>query len=59
MTFVPLSRLFTIAMAGVVCLGLIVPLALTRHDAPLAGVVVAFYIAYLAVNVAIWLRMRG
>jgi len=58
MGFVPISRMFTAAMAGVICFGLIVPLALSRHNTVLAGAVAGFYIAYLAVNVVLWKRMR-
>lgn len=58
MTFVPLSRLVTIAMAGVVCFGLIVPLALSRHNVALAGMVGGLYLLYLAGNVLLWRRMR-
>ena len=58
MSFVPLSRLFTIAMAGVVCFGLIVPLALSRHNTVLAATVGGLFVAYLVVNVLLWRRMR-
>ena len=58
MGFVPISRIFTAAMAGVVCFGLIVPLALSRHNTVLAGTVAGLYVAYLAVNVLLWKRMR-
>jgi len=58
MAFVPISRLITIAMAGVVCFGLIVPLALSRHDYTLERLVIAVYVAYLVVNVVVWLWER-
>lgn len=56
--FVPLSRVVTILMAGVVCFGLIVPLALQRHNTSLAIAVGAVYAAYLVINVLLWKRMR-
>lgn len=58
MAFVPISRFFTIAMAGVICFGLIVPLALSRHNTILAEIVGGLYLAYLVVNVLLWQRMR-
>ena len=58
MSFVPISRLFTVFMAGVVCFGLIVPLAMMRHDMTLARVVIALYVAYVAFNVLTWLWQR-
>lgn len=58
MSFVPISRLFTVLMAGVVCFGLIVPLAITRHDMTLARAIVALYVAYVAFNVLLWLWQR-
>lgn len=58
MSFVPISRAFTVLMAGVVCFGLIVPLAIVRHDLLLARVVIAFYVVYVAFNVLLWLWQR-
>lgn len=58
MPFVPISRLFTVLMAGVVCFGLIVPLAMTRHDVTLARVIIALFVAYVAFNVLTWLWQR-
>lgn len=58
MSFVPISRFFTVLMAGVVCFGLIVPLALVRHDTMLARVVIALFVVYVAFNVLIWLWQR-
>lgn len=58
MPFVPISRLFTVLMAGVVCFGLIVPLAITRHDVTLARVIIALFVAYVAFNVLTWLWQR-
>ncbi|HZZ00062.1 MAG TPA: hypothetical protein VFE36_10855 [Candidatus Baltobacteraceae bacterium] len=56
--FVPISRLFTILMAGVVCFGLIVPLALMRHNVTLAAIVGGLFLLYLVGNLMIWKRMR-
>lgn len=58
MTFVPISRFFTVLMAGVVCFGLIVPLAIVRHDTTLARVIIALYVAYVAFNVLLWIWQR-
>jgi hypothetical protein len=57
-SFVPISRLLTIAMAGVVCFLLLIPMALSRHHVTLAYFIGAVYVAYLAVNVVLWQRMR-
>ena len=56
--FVPFSRIVTIAMAAVLCFALLVPMALARHNAVLAIVVVVVFVAYLVVNVVLWQRMR-
>jgi uncharacterized protein (DUF58 family) len=56
--FVPFSRVLTILMAGVVCFGLIIPIALQRRNAALAVAVGAAYAIYLVVNVLLWRRMR-
>lgn len=58
MSFVPISRFFTALMAGVVCFGLIVPLAFMRHDMVLAGAVIALYVVYVTFNVLLWLWQR-
>lgn len=58
MSFVPVSRFFTVFMAGVVCFGLIVPLAIVRHDIILARVIIALYVAYVAFNVVLWAWQR-
>jgi hypothetical protein len=58
MNFVPITRLFTIAMAAVVCFALIVPLALQRHNTALAVGISALFIVYLAVNVVLWQRTK-
>lgn len=58
MSFVPVSRFFTVFMAGVVCFGLIVPLAIVRHDIILARVIIALYVVYVAFNVVLWAWQR-
>lgn len=52
------TRIFTIAMAAVVALGLIVPLALQRHNVVLATVVVVLLALYVLANVLLWKRMK-
>ena len=58
MSFVPFSRFMTVSMAAVVCFGLLVPLALQRHDTALVVFMSVAFAAYLVVNVVLWLRMR-
>lgn len=58
MALVPISRIIALLMAGVLCFGILVPLALARHNAALAIVVAAVYVAYLIANVVLWQRMR-
>ncbi|MBV8154977.1 MAG: hypothetical protein JO029_04650 [Candidatus Eremiobacteraeota bacterium] len=58
MSFVPFSRLATIVMAGVVCFGLIVPLATMRHQMVVAIGVVVLFVTYVAINIVLWQRMR-
>jgi hypothetical protein len=45
-------------MAGVLCFGLLVPLAIARHNPALAIVIAVVYIVYLAANAVLWQRMR-
>jgi hypothetical protein len=56
--FVPLSRVIALAMAAVLCFGILVPMALARHNTALAVVIAAVYIAYLVANFVLWRRMR-
>ena len=58
MTLVPITRVFTILMAGVLCFVLLVPLAVQRHNAPLAIGIGVVFIAYAVANVLLWQRMR-
>ena len=52
------SRVLSVAMAGVVCFGVILPLALRRHDNLLGAGVVIIFAIYLIVNATLWLRMK-
>jgi amino acid transporter len=56
--FVRFSRVIALAMAGVVCFGVIVPLALRRHDTALAYGIGALFLVYAVVNVVLWLRYQ-
>jgi hypothetical protein len=56
--FVPLWRVVAIVLAGILCFAVLVPMALARHNAPLAIVIAAVFVAYLIANVLIWQRMR-
>lgn len=55
---IPVTRILTIAMAGVLCFALLLPLAIARHNAALAALVVAIFVAYAGVNVLLWLRLK-
>jgi len=55
---VPVTRLLTIAMAAVLCFALLLPLALARHNAALAVLVVGLFAAYACVNVLLWRRLN-
>jgi len=56
--FVPFSRVIAMAMAAVLCFGLLVPMALARHNAALAVFVAVVFFAYLIGNIVLWRRMR-
>lgn len=56
--FVPLSRIIAILMSGVLCFGILVPLALGRHLPALAAFIAALFLMYLIANIWIWRRMR-
>jgi predicted lipid-binding transport protein (Tim44 family) len=55
---IPFSRVVAIAMAGVLCFGILVPLSLARHNIGLAVFIAIVFIAYLVANVILWQRMR-
>ncbi|HTU82636.1 MAG TPA: hypothetical protein VMF61_10935 [Candidatus Acidoferrales bacterium] len=54
-----MTRVVAVLMAGVLCFALIVPMALQRHSLVIAVVVSALYLAYVAANVVLWLRLRS
>ncbi len=56
--FVPVSRMFAIAMAAVLCFALLVPMALARHLTWLAVFIALLFIAYLVANIVLWQRTR-
>lgn len=56
--FVPFSRIIAVAMAGVLCFLLLVPMALARHYVALAVFIAVVFLAYLAGNIVLWQRMR-
>lgn len=57
MNALTLSRAATVLMAGVVCFGLLVPLAIAHRHPWLAGGVTAVYACYVAANVLLWQRL--
>lgn len=50
--------MISVAMAGVVCFGVILPIALRRHDTLLGIGVVAIFTLYVIFNAALWIRMK-
>jgi hypothetical protein len=56
--FFPFSRIIAIVMSGVLCFGLLVPLALARHLPALAVFIAALFSMYLIANIWLWRRMR-
>jgi heme A synthase len=56
--FFPLSRIIAVAMAGVLCFALLVPMSLGSHHAAIAVFVVIVFFAYVAGNVVLWQRTR-
>ncbi len=51
---IPFTRLITIAMFGVLCFVLIVPMALSQHKTALAVGISVLFVAYLIVNLWLW-----
>lgn len=47
------------AMAAVICFGLMLPRALATGHRDMAYGIAAIFVAYVAVNVVIWRRMRS
>lgn len=56
--FVPVTRVVTLLMFAVISFGLLVPMALQRHNPALAAGVAVAFAAYLVVNVVLWLRLK-
>jgi hypothetical protein len=54
----PLMRIVTMAMMGVICFALLLPLAVERHNTLLATAVVTIFVLYVGANVLLWLRLR-
>ena len=53
------TRFLSVAMAGVLCGGVLVPLALASHKPLLATGLILVWIVYAVVNVLAWRRLRG
>jgi hypothetical protein len=51
-----IARIITMTMFGAICFALLVPLAVQRHQLPLAVVVVALFVVYLVINAIAWRR---
>jgi hypothetical protein len=54
----PVSRFVALLMAGVLCFAFLVPLSLATHHPDLAYFVGLVFVAYVVVNVVLWLRAR-
>ncbi len=52
------TRLLSVAMAGVLCGGVLVPLALANHKPLLAAGLVVVWIIYAVANVLAWRKLR-
>ncbi|HEV3092715.1 MAG TPA: hypothetical protein VGX91_14830 [Candidatus Cybelea sp.] len=55
----PFGRVLALLMAGVLCFGILVPMAVARHAGALAVAIGIVYVAYLIANVVLWRRMRS
>lgn len=55
---VPFTRIVTVVMFAAICFVLIVPMALQRHNTPLALGVGSIFVLYLIANVVLWRRMK-
>jgi len=55
---IPFTRIMTVLMFGAICFVLIVPMALQRHNTPLAIGIGVLFVAYLVTNVVLWRRMK-
>ena len=55
---IPFTRIITVLMFAVLCFVLIVPMALQRHNLPLAIGISVVFVLYLIANVILWQRMK-
>lgn len=55
--FVPVTRVVMLLMFAVICFGMLMPMALQRHQTALAVALGAAFVAYVVVNVVLWRRM--
>jgi len=55
---VPLMRLGTMVMMGVICFVLLLPLAMERHNVLLAAGLAVIFALYVGANVLLWLRLK-
>ncbi len=51
-----IGRILTMAMFGAICFVLLVPLAIQRHQIPLAIAVIVLFLVYLIANAIAWRR---
>jgi uncharacterized membrane protein len=56
--FIPVTRILTITMFAAVCFGLIVPMALQRHNTGLAIGISVLFVIYLVLQAVVWRRMK-
>ena len=56
--FVPVTRIVTVIMAGVLCFTLLVPMALSRQKPALAIAMSVVFVLYLIANIVLWQRSR-
>jgi len=56
---IPISRIVSLSMAGVLCFGLLVPMSLARHLPGLAVFIGVLFVAYVAANIVLWQRTRS
>lgn len=55
---IPFTRIITVAMFGVLCFLLIVPMAVQHHNLFLAVGISVVFVLYLIVNIVLWRRMK-
>lgn len=51
-----IARIITMTMFGAICFVLLVPLAVQRHQLPLAVIVLALFVVYIVLNAIAWHR---